>query len=227
MNAYITCENLTLGYERTPVVSGLSFTVSQGDYLCILGENGSGKTTLLKTILGIIPPLAGKITYAQNYRGIGYLPQQTDIQRDFPASAYEIVLSGMNRKKGMRPFYSSEEKKTAADNMERLGIKDLREKSYSALSGGQQQRVLLARALCATSDILLLDEPITGLDPKTTEDLYELIRKLNKEGMTVIMISHDLQAALKYASNILSFDDPVFFGTKADFIKVREGSKHV
>ncbi len=217
MEPYITCEELTLGYDRIPVASGIGFTVSRGDYLCIIGENGSGKTTLLKTILGIIPPLSGRIIRSDAYTGIGYLPQQTDIQRDFPASAYEIVISGFEKKKGLRPFYNAQEKAQALAEMERLGITQLKDRSYSELSGGQQQRVLLARALCASANILLMDEPTTGLDPQTTADLYELILKLNKEGMAIIMISHDLRSAMKYATHILSFDEPVFYGTKKAF----------
>ena len=197
--ALITCQDLTLGYENTPVAEHLSFTVEQGDYLCIVGENGSGKSTLMKT----------------------YLPQQTPIQRDFPASVQEVVLSGCLARCGLRPFYSREEKALAARNMERLGIAPLARRCYRELSGGQQQRVLLARALCATRKLLLLDEPVAGLDPKATAELYDLVAGLNRaDGITVIMISHDIAAAVRYASHILHIGEGqrLFFGTAAAYL---------
>ena len=189
--ALITCQDVTLGYENTRVAEHLSFTVEEGDYLCIVGENGSGKSTLMKTLLGLRAPLAGHIAFGDGLRKneIGYLPQQTPIQRDFPASVQEVVLSGCLARCGLRPFYSKEEKALAARNMERLGITPLARRCYRELSGGQQQRVLLARALCATRKLLLLDEPVAGLDPKVTAELYDLIAELNRaDGITVIMI---------------------------------------
>ena len=205
----ITVKNLTLGYDSRAIVSDLNFTVEAGDYLCIVGENGSGKTTLMKTLLGLKKPMAGEITFGEGLRKneIGYLPQQTFIQRDFPASVREIVLSGCQSKMGLRPFYNSAEKELAKKNMERMDIIDLAKRCYKELSGGQQQRVLIARALCATEKILLLDEPISGLDPKVTDEMYSLISDLNKEGVTIIMISHDIKAAEKYASSILNMDE--------------------
>ena len=168
--ALITCKDLTLGYENTRVAEHLSFTVPEGAYLCIVGENGSGKSTLMKTLLGLRAPLAGIIAFGDGLRKneIGYLPQQTPIQRDFPASVQEVVLSGCLSRCGLRPFYTREEKALAAQNMARLGITDLARRCYRELSGGQQQRALLARALCATRKLLLLDEPVAGLDPKVT-----------------------------------------------------------
>ena len=219
--ALLTCNNLTLGYEGKEVVEGLSFAVNTGDYLCILGENGSGKSTLMKAILGLISPMKGKVTTDEGLRlrEIGYLPQQTVVQRDFPASVREIVLSGCLGRNGLRPFYSSADKLLAAQNMERMGITKLQNRCYRELSGGQQQRVLLARALCATKKLLLLDEPVSGLDPKVTGEMYSLIEDLNKkDGITVIMISHDMQAAVRYASHILHIGAQLFFGTRKEFL---------
>ena len=220
--ALITCQDVTLGYENTRVAEHLSFTVEEGDYLCIVGENGSGKSTLMKTLLGLRAPLAGHIAFGDGLRKneIGYLPQQTPIQRDFPASVQEVVLSGCLARCGLRPFYSKEEKALAARNMERLGITPLARRCYRELSGGQQQRVLLARALCATRKLLLLDEPVAGLDPKVTAELYDLIAELNRaDGITVIMISHDIAAAVRYASHILHIGEGqrLFFGTAAAY----------
>ncbi len=217
----IVCENASLGYENRPIVKDLSFTVNAGDYLCIVGENGSGKSTLMKTILALTPPLAGHIRMEEglNPTQIGYLPQQTQVQRDFPASVQEIVLSGFQGRCGLRPFYTREEKAAAVKNMERLGIAGYAKRCYRDLSGGQQQRVLLARALCATQKCLLLDEPVSGLDPKVTAQMYELIQKLHQEGITIIMISHDLEAALHYATHILHIGQQVFFGTREDYVK--------
>ncbi len=204
--AQITCENLTLGYGGRTILDPLNFSICKGDYLCIVGENGSGKTTLLKTLLGLQPPLGGSIVTGDGLKQteIGYLPQQTFVQRDFPASVREIVLSGCQGRCGLRPFYSKEEKALAQASMERMEIGDLSKRCYRELSGGQQQRVLLARALCAARKVLLLDEPVAGLDPKAAAGMYRLIDKLNHEdGITVIMVSHDIAAAERYASHIL------------------------
>ncbi len=219
--AYITARDLSLGYDSQVIVTGLGFCVNKGDYLCVVGENGSGKTTLMKTLLHLIPPVSGQIESGDGLmpNEIGYLPQQTVIQKDFPASVKEIVLSGCQSRCGLRPFYNKEEKKFAADNMVRMGIASLANRCYRELSGGQQQRVLLARALCATRKVLLLDEPVAGLDPVVTAQMYELIAKLNKEGITIIMISHDIFAAVKYASHILHIGDEVFFGTREEYMK--------
>lgn len=223
--AYLTVRDLVLGYDGIPIVSDLSFTVNPGDYLCIVGENGSGKTTLMKTLLHLQQPLSGTIETGDGLRAdeIGYLPQQTLVQKDFPASVREIVLSGCQARTGRRFFYSQEEKQLAEENMEKMGITDLKDRCYRELSGGQQQRVLLARALCATRKILLLDEPVTGLDPKVSADLYTLIRDLNRQGLTIIMISHDISAALQYASHILHISETIFFGTREEYLKSRVG----
>lgn len=218
----LQCDHLTLGYEGRVVHENLSFTVNQGDYLCIVGENGSGKSTLMKTILGLQKPLKGEIHYGDGMvqGAIGYLPQQTIVQKDFPATVWEIVLSGCQARCGRRPFYSKADKELANYNIDRMGIRPLIRRCYRELSGGQQQRVLLARALCATRHILLLDEPVAGLDPKVTMEMYQLIRQLNlEEGVTIIMISHDLNTALKYATHILHIGETTFFGTREDYLR--------
>ncbi len=219
--ALITVENLTLGYESQTIVDNLNFTVNAGDYLCIVGENGSGKTTLMKTLLGLREPMGGTIKEGDGLKKneIGYLPQQTVVQKDFPASVREIVLSGCQGRQGLKPFYSKEDKKLAEENMEKMGLTKLADRCYRNLSGGQQQRVLLARALCSTSKVLLLDEPVSGLDPKVTQEMYDLIRDLNKDGVTIIMISHDIEAAVKYADHILSIGEENFFGTKEEYLE--------
>ena len=224
--AQLTCQNLCVGYDGKPVLQGLNFEVFAGDYLCIVGENGSGKSTLMKTILGLQPPISGRILTGDGLRKneIGYLPQQTVVQKDFPASVREIVLSGCQGRCGSRPFYNNEEKQLAAEAMEKMQITRLARRCYRELSGGQQQRVLLARALCATQKMLLLDEPVSGLDPKVTAEMYTLIEKLNREdGITVIMISHDVAAAVRYASHILHIGDTVFFGKRADYLQSPQG----
>ena len=215
----IVCENASLGYDGKPIVTGLNFTVNAGDYLCIVGENGSGKSTLMKTILNLTPPLAGSI-YMEGLKPtqIGYLPQQTQVQRDFPASVLEIVLSGFQGQRGWRPFYTKEEKAAASANLKKLGLEGFERRCYRELSGGQQQRVLLARALCATQKCLLLDEPISGLDPKATAQMYEIIEQLHREGITIIMISHDVGVALADATHILHIGKHLFFGTKESYL---------
>ena len=229
--AEIKCLDLSLGYDSRPILDGLNFEVNSGDYLCILGENGSGKSTLMRTLLSLQGALSGKIIFGEGLskNEIGYLPQQTVVQRDFPASVYEIVLSGCHPSCGIRPFYGAAEKKRAAEAIEKMNIAHLQKRCYRELSGGQQQRVLLARALCATKKLLLLDEPVTGLDPKVTYEMYELISEINKGGITVIMISHDISAAKRYASHILYLGKEIFFGTRDEYLKssIAEGFGHV
>ena len=221
--AQIICKDLKLGYDGKEIVSGLSFEINKGDYLCIVGENGSGKSTLIKTLTGLISPLSGKIEREISANKIGYLPQQTVVQRDFPATVFEIVLSGFQGSCGLRPFYNEKEKREAEKNLEKMGILNLKKRCYRELSGGQQQRVLLARALCATKEILLLDEPTAGLDPKVTFEMYELIKGLNDEKITVIMVSHDISASLSYASHILHIGKTLFFGTKEEYLSSSVG----
>lgn len=221
--ALITCKEVKMGYEGKIILDNVNFTVNQGDYLCIIGENGSGKSTLMKGLLKLKSALGGKIGYGEGLvaNQIGYLPQQTDIQRNFPASVYEVVLSGRLNQLGWRPFFNNKDKKIVLEKMEWMGIKHLKGQSFQELSGGQQQRVLLARALCATQKVLLLDEPVAGLDPVVTAEMYDLIKTINeKHDITVIMISHDIKAAVKYASHILHLGNKqLYFGTTKDYLK--------
>lgn len=223
--AYITVRDLSLGYDAHSIVEGLNFTVNEGDYLCIVGKNGSGKTTLMKTLLHLQEPVGGHILIGDGLKKneIGYLPQQTVVQKDFPASAREIVLSGCQGRCRFRSFYNKEEKQLAEENMKHMGIADLASRCYRELSDGQQQRVLLARALCATRKVLLLDEPVSGLDPRVTTEMYELIKGLNKDEITIIMISHDIAAAVRYASHILHIGAKIFFGTRDEYLKSDAG----
>lgn len=220
--AELICRNLSVGYDRKAVLENINFEVSAGDYLSIVGENGSGKSTLMKTILGLQAPISGEIIYGDGLERntIGYLPQQTVVQKDFPASVKEIVLSGCQGRCGLRPFYTKEEKQLAKESMERMHIANLSGRCYRELSGGQQQRVLLARALCATRKILLMDEPVSGLDPKVTAEMYSLIEELNsRDKISIIMISHDISAALRYSSHILHIGKEIFFAAKEEYIR--------
>ncbi len=219
--AQIICKDLEFSYDGETVLSGINFSLEAGSYLCIVGENGSGKSTLMKGILGLKSASKGKIELGDGLKPteIGYLPQQTELQRDFPASVYEVVLSGRLNSMGRRFFYNAEDKAAAEENMERLGIENLRDKCYMELSGGQQQRVLLARAMCATKKLLLLDEPVTGLDPKATNEMYNLIKLINLcDNTSVIMISHDIHEAVRYATHILHLGhEQLFFGTTQEY----------
>lgn len=219
--ALISCKNVKLSYENFIVVDNLSFEINAGDYLCIVGENGSGKSTLVKAILGLKETASGHLHFGEGLKKgeIGYLPQQTTTQKDFPASVYEVVISGcVADKKGI--FYSKKHKMLAEENMKKLDIISLRNKCFRELSGGQQQRVLLARALCATKKLILLDEPVNGLDPVATSELYNIIRTINKEyGITIVMVSHDLHSAVNNADFILHLNkNSDFFGTVEDYL---------
>ena len=222
----LVCKDVALGYDGRVVTEDLNFEVGAGDYLCVVGENGAGKSTLINALLGLKEPMRGTIAFGDGLKQtqIGYLPQQTQVQRDFPASVREIVLTGCLSKNGLCPVYKKEFKQLAASQLERLGIGDLAKRCYRELSGGQQQRVLLARALCAAEKMLLLDEPVAGLDPRVTAEMYDLIARLNREGITIIMVSHDIAAAVKYATHILHVSrKPLFFGRKEDYVKTDTG----
>lgn len=225
----IECQNAEFCYDGKTVLSDVSFTVNKGDYLCVVGENGSGKTTLINGLLGLIKLKSGSIVTGDGltHKMIGYLPQQTPVQKDFPASVYEVVISGCLNRHGLLPIYSRREKAIAEKNIQLLEINDIKDKCYHDLSGGQQQRVLLARALCAASEVLLLDEPVAGLDPLVTNSMYEIIYKLNRQyKMTIIMVSHDLKGAISYATHILHLENkPLFFGTKEDYLETNVAKK--
>lgn len=218
--AQIICRNLAIGYDGKAIVQNMNFSVNTGEYLCVIGENGAGKSTFRKTLLGLQPPIQGEILFGDNLKQneIGYLPQQTEVQKDFPASVREIVLSGCQNQLGLRPFYNRKEKSYAEAILNKLQITDLAEQCYRELSGGQKQRVLLARALCATKKMLLLDEPVAGLDPKAAKEMYYLIQKINREeNITVIMISHDIQIAVNYASHVMKIGPNIFYGTSEEY----------
>ena len=227
--AQLTCQKLCVGYDGKPVLQDLDFEVFAGDYLCIVGENGSGKSTLMKTILGLQAPISGRILTGDGLRKneIGYLPQQTAAQKDFPASVWEVVLSGRQNHPHFPPFYTKADKEDALRNMELLDLLPLKKRCYRDLSGGQQQRVLLARALCATKKLLLLDEPVTGLDPVMTTEMYQLIRRINREQhVTIIMVSHDIRNILPDATHILQLDQKqVFFGPTDEYLKTEAGKQ--
>ena len=226
----IECKDVSVKYENQVVLEDISFSIEQGDYLCIVGENGSGKSTLVKTILGLENSKLGQIVFGEglNKNEIGYLPQQTQAQKDFPASVYEVVLSGCLNSKGFSPFYSMKEKKLANEMIKSLGIENIKRKSFRELSGGQQQRVLLARALCATKKIIILDEPITGLDPTVTREMYSLIKEINKKGITIIMVSHDINFAVNNASKILHLKKNIkFFGNTEDYANSEVGRRFI
>ena len=221
--ALIDCKQVSLGYENRIVAQDITFQVNKGDLLCVVGENGSGKSTLMKAILGLKDTQSGHLHYADGLtaKQVGYLPQQTTAQRDFPASVFEVVLSGCLSSKNHSIFYTKAQRQRALDNLEKLDMAAFRNRCYRELSGGQQQRVLLARALCATGTLLLLDEPVSGLDPLATADFYQLIRRINRDyGITVIMVSHDLHDALALATHILHMkQNGAFFGTKQDYLQ--------
>ena len=220
--ALIECKNLSIGYDGRSIKSNINFEINSGDYVCIIGSNGSGKSTLVKNLLHLQHPLDGKILFSPDLlpSQTGYLPQATDTQKNFPASISEVVLSGRLNHLGKHIFYTPQDKSIALKNMKKLGVDNIRNRSFQELSGGQRQRVLLARALCSAEKLLVLDEPVAGLDPQVTEQMYGIIEKINKEGMTVIMVSHDIPAAMKYASHIMFLDDnDFFFGTAQEYLQ--------
>lgn len=203
--ALLSCHDLSVGYADRLVLSHVEFSIREADYICIAGENGAGKSTLVRTLLGLQAPLAGFIRFEQNLQPdqVGYLSQMTAAQRDFPASVWEIVLSGCAGKLKRRMFYGKEEKYIAHEQLHRLGIDHLKDHSFQELSGGQQRRVLLARALCSASRLLVLDEPVAGLDPAVTREFYDLISSLNQAGLTIVMVTHDLTCVTHYARHVL------------------------
>jgi zinc transport system ATP-binding protein len=218
-----------MAYGSHVVLSGLDFCVEAGDYLCVVGENGSGKSTLVKGLLRLLPVSAGRITYGDGFAPgrVGYLPQRLTSGADFPAGSYEVVLSGRLARRGFMPFYAKSDKSAALMNMKRLGIENLKDKCFGELSGGQRQRVLLARALCSAESLLIMDEPVAGLDPVATRDFYDMTDALRSEdGMAIIMVSHDVGHALSGASHVLHLKGcQEFFGTKDEYLKSEIGNK--
>lgn len=228
MNQLITCKDLSVAYENKTVLHDVTFEINDGDYICVVGENGSGKSTLIKTLVGILPFKAGHLHYLNiKSNQIGYLPQQNNTNPDFPATVFEVVLSGFLSKKGIIPFYGKKFKKAAEKNLEIIGMSEFKNHPFSNLSGGQKQRVLLSRALCAGEKLLVLDEPVTGLDPIVTNEFYQLISKLNKElKISIIMVSHDISTAVKYADKILHLNHSAeFFGTTKDYLKSKTAKR--
>lgn len=227
MSALITCSHVDFGYENHDAVVDLTMEVNEGDYLCVVGANGAGKSTLVKGLLGLLAPTGGSLVVAETLKrtGIGYLPQQTATQKDFPATVREVVLSGALSRRGRRFFYSGEEKEMAEKAMERLGITDLARRCFRELSGGQQQRALIARALCAAGKLLILDEPVTGLDPQAVQEFYDFIRRLNREEkVAIVMVSHDVANMVGQADKILHLQQKVlFYGTAGEYKKTRAG----
>ena len=227
MSALITCSHVDFGYEHHDAVVDLTMEVEEGDYLCVVGANGAGKSTLVKGLLGLLAPTGGTIRMADELKktGIGYLPQQTAAQKDFPATVREVVLSGALSRRGRRFFYSGEEKEMARRAMERLAISDLERRCFRELSGGQQQRTLIARALCAAGKLLILDEPVTGLDPRAIQDFYRFIKRLNREeGVAIVMVTHDVANMVEQADKILHLQQKVlFYGKAQDYKKTRAG----
>jgi len=229
--AIMEMNHLTLGYEGLVAVQDITFSVEPEDYLCIIGDNGTGKSTLMRALLGLKKPTSGKIVLQNGLmrNQIGYLAQQTEIQKDFPASVWEVVLSGCLNRKGLRPFYSKADKENAMEALQTLGIADLKHKCYRELSGGQQQRVLLARAMGAATRVLVLDEPTTGLDPNMTTEFFSLIQRLNREkGIAIIMVTHDTHCAAKYSKHLLHLrEDGYFFGSTEEYLNSSQGRHYI
>ena len=218
----IEIRNLSLGYDKDIILKHVNLDIEENDFICIVGPNGSGKSTLVKGILGLIKPIKGKVKYnglKQNF--IGYMPQETKVDANFPASVFEIVLSGTLNSEKYKMFYTKSQKETAMNNMKLLGIEKLKNKSFCDLSGGQRQKVLLARSLSATTKLLILDEPSNNLDSKSKSELYKTIIDLNKNhGITVIMITHDLDHDNLIGNKILSLrENDIFFGSVDEFIR--------
>ncbi len=224
----IICRDVAIGYDNHVLINNINFEVNEGDYICIIGENGVGKSTLMKTLINLKKPISGQVIMSNNIsrKHFGYLTQQKEIQKDFPGSVKEIVISGCQNKCGFRPFYNKVEKQSAIDAIQKMGILNLKDKCFSELSGGQQQRVLMARALCAAEKILFLDEPATGLDQKSLTDFYDITSTINRENkMTVVMISHDVDTAIKYASHILYIGEKVILQTTEEYL--RDNNHHI
>ncbi|MDR1042837.1 MAG: ABC transporter ATP-binding protein [Clostridiales Family XIII bacterium] len=229
MAVLLECDSLSYRYEQSPAwaVRDVSFAIGEGDFICVAGENGSGKSTLVRMITGLAKPTRGDIGFKAIGRNeIGYLPQQAPVKNDFPASVTEVVLTGRLNRKRFPAFMTKSDVRVAEHNLEKLGALELRRRSYRELSGGQRQRVLLARALCASEKLLILDEPVAGLDPLAQSEMYRIIRELNRDGLTILMVSHDVEGAIKEAGKILHMDvTPLFFGRTEDYLRSEPGKR--
>lgn len=228
--ALIKCTDVNLSYDGFRVAENITFEINSGDYYSIIGRNGSGKSTLLKALLKLKQLDSGSIEYCSGLRqsDIGYLAQQTPVQKDFPASVGEVVLSGCLKSDRFKPFYNKNDKRLAEEKMSLLGITDIKNKCFRELSGGQQQRVLLARAMCATKKILFLDEPVTGLDPVVTTEFFNIINEMHKNGVTIVMVSHDIHCAVKYSNRILHMDGGIAFdGTAQGYVHSKVGTQFI
>lgn len=204
--AIITAQHLTLAYGENAVITRANFCINQGEFVCVVGANGSGKSTLIRAMLGLIKPRFGHIIYGDevDQSTIGYLPQEAKIDQFFPATVREIVLSGALGRMGHRPFYSRSDRTDADRALSRLGLAKLAGRSFASLSGGQKQKVLLARALVATSKLLILDEPSNNLDHASRQEFYRILQDLHADGLTIIMITHDLDADDLIGDHVLS-----------------------
>ncbi|MDR3165233.1 MAG: metal ABC transporter ATP-binding protein [Synergistaceae bacterium] len=225
----VSCVGVALGYNGVPVLRGVDFSVGAGDYVCVTGENGSGKSTLILGILRLLRPIEGRIEYGIAPESVGYLPQRSAGGVNFPAGVFEVVLSGRLASRGLRPFYSRRDRALAADNMRRLGVYELRDRNFGELSGGQRQRVLLARALCSEGRLLILDEPVAGLDPMATIEFYDALSEIRSTGdIAVIMVSHDVRRAVSEASHVLHVQGGrAFFADREDYLASDTGKKFI
>lgn len=214
----IEIKDLNFSYPtKANTLKQINFNVKKGKFTCIFGENGSGKSTLIKCVLGLYKDYTGTITKECK---IGYLPQKSEIQAQFPATVEEVVLSGTIANNIKNIFYKKEDKENANEIMKKLGIYDIKKKNFADLSGGQQQRVLIARSLCMAKDLIVLDEPTNGLDPSIANQIYTLLDNLkNTEELTILMVSHDVERALKYADNVIELKDGkvIFDGTVQEY----------
>lgn len=223
-NKILSVKDLNFNYGKIKILKDINFELDKGDYLGIIGANGSGKTTLIKVLLGLLQPSSGTVVYHQNIledNALGYVPQKTfGDHQNFPATVKEIVRTGLLANKGFLKQYNDEDNKKVVEILNRLNLCDLKNRKINKLSGGQQQRVLLARSLVSNPRVLILDEPTSALDPEVREDFYQLLETVNKSGVTIILISHDLQSIEPYLNKVLLLDRKIlFFGNPKDFNK--------
>lgn len=197
----IKIKNLFFKYQKTDILENVNLTIKDDDFLAIIGPNGGGKSTLLKLILGLLPLQSGKIEKNIKNSQIGYVPQNTNLNIDFPITALEVVLMGHVSSKKRIFGYSKDEISCALESLNQVGMKDYANKKIGDLSGGQRQRVFIARALCSNPKIMLLDEPTASIDVQGQQEIYELLKELNKS-ICIVVVSHDLSILLNYAKNV-------------------------